>query len=333
MAENWGQTTANPYANREGVTNVPDPSQPTASTVSPAVSYTPGGVARAPGFYNPYNPHDTGYHNQQNAELNNGVGGKVSWWDYDKEAPIAGAVLNSEGYYGGGPGGGGGGGGISDFNPEGVPLYGQAKSNLLAQSEAEKAAGITSIRQALVQFGLIPATGFEDKWGALDATTKNLAQTNTDTGISTYARLLEGKNDSIKALLADLNAKGLRRSGAKGYQLRRRQLDFDRNFQDSLSALLGRIGGIYNTYTQNEYSRQQSLFNLLAQIYSQYYNPYANSGGGSSSPSTGGSSQTYYNSQAGASPYQPQSDGYYTGGALYATPAEHEDINPIFYFK
>jgi hypothetical protein len=66
-------------------------------------------------------------------------------------------------------------------------------------------------------------------------------------------------------------------------------------------------------------------------------------GGGDQGPpdlSGGGSAedviraQQYYASKAGPSPYMPVTpDGTYTGGALYATPQENRDINPIFYLK
>lgn len=331
----YGQTTVNPYLNREGVTNVPQPGSTTtgSTTVSPTVTYTPGGTPREPGFYNPYNPYDTGRHGEQNAEANGGVGNKVSWWDYDRGQPRAGAVLNSEGYYGDGPGGGGSpGGGGGSFDPRSNPYYSQWKSAQQAYLTGVESNARSGIKQALIAFGLIPEN-FEDKLGSLDDTTRSLIKTNTDTGISQYARLLEGRSDAIRSVIQSLQNKGLRRSGAKGYLLRRRQLEYDRNFQDALGQLLGYIGGQYQGLSSAQMQSKQAEASFLAQLFNTYYNPYA--GGGGSSPGGGSAapSTTYYNSAAGASPYQPQADGYYTGGALYATPAENKDINSIFYFK
>ncbi|GIV03985.1 MAG: hypothetical protein KatS3mg015_2815 [Fimbriimonadales bacterium] len=138
------------------------------------------------------------------------------------------------------------------------PHYNQLESLYRAQGAAEAAAMRSAIQQMLIGMGLVPQ-GFKDKFGALDKTTKALVEKNTATGISTYARLLEQKRQNIKNLINRLNARGLRRSGARGYGLRKIQLDADRSLSDVVSRLLGDIGGMYSQYTGNEYARQAAL--------------------------------------------------------------------------
>lgn len=79
---------------------------------TPAITYTPNGAPRAPGYYNPDNPYDTGYHGQQNVELNHGhSGNKLAGWDYQNARPINGSYqLDANGLYTGLSAGSGGGG-------------------------------------------------------------------------------------------------------------------------------------------------------------------------------------------------------------------------------
>lgn len=160
------------------------------------------------------------------------------------------------------PGGGSGGtvGGSAN------PYFQQTQSILNAQGSADAADTRAAIQQALVSFGLVPE-GFQDKMGALDDLTRDLIAKNTKSGISTHARLLEGRADHIRDLVNRLTSKGLRRSGARGYGLRRGQLDFDRIFQDALAQLQGHTGGLYKNYANNEYNRQLQLANALSNAF------------------------------------------------------------------
>ncbi len=174
------------------------------------------------------------------------------------------------------PGGDPGGGGMPDA------YYQQLQSQLMAQGAADKSQTRAAIQQALIGFGLVPE-GFKDKLGALDDTTRALIEKNTKTGISGYARMLEGKSDAQKALINRLSASGLRRSGAKGYKLRRGQLDWDRQYQDAIAALLSDVGGRYEGYAANEGARQSQL---LSALYSSGYSPQSSSPSPSTSPQT-----------------------------------------------
>lgn len=149
-----------------------------------------------------------------------------------------------------------------------------------------------SIRQMLIGMGLVPG-GFQDKFGALDDTTRELIKKNTDTGISTYARLNEQKSMGIKDLINRLNARGLRRSGARGYGLKRNQTAYDRNLNDVMSQLMQQVGSMYGNYSANEYARQAAL--IMAAM-----NSYSGGGGSSYTPGPSGGSS---NPGSGSTPY------------------------------
>lgn len=172
----------------------------------------------------------------------------------------------------GSPGGGGGGGGGGDLTAS--PYYQQYKSQIDAANAADLANTRSQLQQLLIQFGLVPE-GFQDKYGALDDTIRALIKKNTDTGISAYARLLESKEDARRAALQNLASRGLSRSGAKGYALRRGTLDFDRAFSDSLNQILGNANSLQSGYAGRQMERQNGLAGLLAQLAASF-----NFGGG-----------------------------------------------------
>lgn len=182
---------------------------------------------------------------------------------------------------GGGGGTGGGGGGMLTSSP----YYQQVLAATNSAAAADAAARRGAIQQALIGWGLVPE-GFQDKYGDVDDLTRQLAGKNTASGISTHARMLQARADAIRQFSRGLSARGLRRSGAKGYGLRRRQLQFDQNYADALQKLLGYTGGLYSQFAGNEYQRQLQLANALAYA-SQNLGDYGGGGGG------GGSSTPY----------------------------------------
>lgn len=168
-----------------------------------------------------------------------------------------------------GPGGGGsvGGGGGGDLTAS--PYYQQYQSQIQAAQAADLSSMKSQLQQLLIQFGLVPE-GFQDKYGALDDTIRQLIQKNTDTGVSQYARLLESKADAQRNAIQNLAARGLSRSGAKGYALRRGGLDFNRAQSDALSQVLGRANELQGGYASREMERQSGLAQLLAQLASTW---------------------------------------------------------------
>lgn len=218
----------------------------------------------------------------------------------------------------GGGGGGGGGGGNSN------PWYAQLESMYRAQGAAEAANLRSSIQQMLIGYGLVPE-GFQDKFGALDDATRALIQKNTDTGISTYARLQESRREGIKNLVTRLNSRGLRRSGARGHGLRKNQLGFDRNFADSLSQMMGQIGGMYGGYAQSEYARQAALMQAAMNYFTGSYGSTSGSGGSGWNTGNSLADSIYEGSYGtganwfaplggGAAPFAPYGPPYAGGG-------------------
>lgn len=177
---------------------------------------------------------------------------------------------------GSGPGGGGGGGGGGASGP--------LASFLKSQSAADLSSTKAAIQQALIAFGFVPEN-FNDPLGALDELTRGLMQKNTESGISGYARLLEGKKSGIKNLVNMLSATGMRRSGAKGFGLRQNQLGYDRNFADSLSELLGFTSSQYGGYANREAQRQMQI---LMGVGGGYGGGYGGGGGGGAGGGGGG---------------------------------------------
>jgi hypothetical protein len=172
--------------------------------------------------------------------------------------------------------GGGGGGGGNPF--AGNPYFQQYQSQLQAQQAADLAGTKSQLQQLLIGFGLIP-DGFQDQMGALDDTIKALIAKNTESGISQYARILQGKQDTQRESISGLGARGLLRSGAKGYKMRRNQLSFDQILADALSAVLGNASSLQSGYASRELQRQTDLSSWLAQLAQSYQPPRSSSPG------------------------------------------------------
>lgn len=184
---------------------------------------------------------------------------------FDPSKPNSDQFDEQTGTYSTGSGGGGGVGGYDGGSLLSNPYAQQALSQMQAESTADRSGVIADARRLLAQFGLIPQ-GFNDQLGILDDTTKKLIQANTDSGISQYARLLEGKQDETRGAISDLAARGLGRSGARGYKLRRGALNFDRNLSDAISAVLGNVEQGQSGYATRERGRQSSYAQFLAQL-------------------------------------------------------------------
>lgn len=148
------------------------------------------------------------------------------------------------------------------------PFYQQALAATNAAKLADAGSRKSAIQQMLIQFGLVPA-GFQDKYGDVDPTTRSLADQNTSSGISAYARLLQAHKDAQRDLSRRLSARGLRRSGTRGYGMRRNQLAYDQNFSDSVGKLLGFANNTYGTFANSEYQRQLGLSSALRDAVSQ----------------------------------------------------------------
>lgn len=235
-----------------------------------------------------YTPH--GVMQEGQVTIQNGVPGVMVKYDTPNGSSTEWTPLPAD--YQGGPidmnalsGGGGGAGGAGASGPS-DPYTRQMMSLIKAQGTSDLSSTKAAIQKALIQFGFKPGN-FNDQLGALDDTTKSLMAKNTESGISGYARLLDQKKDNMRSLVARLSSSGLRRSGAKGAQIKKGQLDWDRVFQDSLGQLMGNLGSMYSGYANNEYSRQMQLLQAMANASSQYAAPGGGGGGGGSGSGSG----------------------------------------------
>lgn len=159
---------------------------------------------------------------------------------------------------GGGPGGVYGGPGGSGILSS--PYYQQVAAAVAAAAAADAAGRKAGVQQALISFGEAPS-GFTDKYKDVDDLTRDLANKNTLSGISTKARLTQGRTDAINMFNRAQAARGARRSGNRGWGLRKRQLEFDQGYSDAVGKLLGYTGDLYSTFANNEYNRALQLAN------------------------------------------------------------------------
>jgi hypothetical protein len=214
---------------------------------------------------------------------------------------------------GGGDPNAGGGGGAGGFAGGAInsPFYQQALAATQAAAAADAASRKAAIQQMLIQFGEVP-TGFTDPYGDVDQTTRDLATKNTSSGISVAARLKQALADAQTQSSRRLAAKGLRRSGARGFNMRKNQLGFDQNYSDAVSKLLSGSQDVYKGFGQGEYNRSMGLASALQSAInsmSSFYRP--SSAPSYSAPSGGGGGGSYEAPSAPAytptSPYsQPQ---------------------------
>lgn len=203
-----------------------------------------------------------------------------------------------------GPGGGGGGGAPGGFSGAAInsPYYQQALAATQAAEAADASARKAAIQQMLIQFGLVPQ-GYKDPYGDVDQTTRDLATSNTASGISVAARLKQALADTQRDSSRQLAAKGLRRSGARGYQMRRSQLGYDQNYSDAVAKLLGGAQGIYSGFAQGQYGRNMGLAGALRDAINSLGSWYQPSGGG------GGSYTPQTQSYQAPSSFTPEESG------------------------
>lgn len=172
-------------------------------TTIPTVTYTPAGVAREPGFFNPSNPFDTGRHGEQNKEsLKGAPGEQASWWDYDLGKPKQGVLLNAAGFYGstGAPSGGQGvgsgmaGGGLYDYS--GDPVLQEALLDFAREEQAARSRLLEGKRRTLLQLGSRSVA--ERILGASDPTLAGIVE--GPQGTSDFSRILKAYNDMLRGV-------------------------------------------------------------------------------------------------------------------------------------
>lgn len=234
-------------------------------------------------------------------------------------AGLPAANNNGPGGPGVGSGIGAGGGNALYSSAVNSPWYQQALAATRALDAAAAASRKSGVQQALIQFGLVPE-GFNDQYGDVDATTRSLAEANTASGISLYSRLKQALADAQRDSSRRLAARGLRRSGARGYQMRRNQLGYDQSYSDAVSKLLSGVSSLYSNYANSTYQSQMNLAQALANAIgnmSSWASPSASSWSAapsSSSSSSSGGGATYGTPSTYYGPAPGTPGGGYTSG-------------------
>ena len=270
----------------------------------PATTYTPNGIQRQPGYYNPYNPYDTGRSGEANSELNGGQNATLQGWNYDLGSPYSNTPLGDNGLYNseaGGPGGGGG-GALGGFGPE----YDQLMADLKAQSVSDKASRDAAIKRSFINFGLgnfdlskaAATTGVGDLASVLDPQTLELAKNNK---FSIQARLDQALKDQQGQTRVALRQRGGVRSGESGYLAQKSQTAYDTDVYDSSQKLLDYLSGAQAGFAQAERERQMQAWQAALAAAARGGGYYGGGGGG------GGSAPA---------PAAPSTQGYWSDNQL-----------------
>jgi hypothetical protein len=168
----------------------------------------------------------------------------------------------------------GGGGGLAPALPatpdyaaliSGDPYYAQAKLDFGAQgvSDASQRAALT--QRGLTQFGQVPdfngLAGLNQEWLNTDVTpeARQLAQRNTDAGLSIVARQDKMFKDQLRQIKNSLAARGALRSGESGFQLQEAQLGRDQARFDTTAELVEFLSGLQAGFAERQRVARQQL--------------------------------------------------------------------------
>jgi hypothetical protein len=145
------------------------------------------------------------------------------------------------------------------------PLYQQLQKDLGAQGIQDAAARAAQTQRALVLFGQVPQfdglSGVNPDWLNQDVNdqTRQLAEQNTQAGLSLAARQSKAFNDQVRQIRNSLAARGALRSGEAGHQFQEAQHGFDQAKFDATQELIDFISGLQAGFAQSERGRQGQL--------------------------------------------------------------------------
>jgi hypothetical protein len=269
-----------------GLNPTPTP-PPKPAPSQPKVTYTPDGAARAPGYVNPSNPYDTGYHGQQNAEKGGGAS-KLPGWDYDNARPFNSSGVDANGMYTGLGGGGGGGGGTYSTAIPGASQYTQAA--LMAKRAYDTAvANITQKRQ-----GTLTQYGYKGNVGANGQLTDFAVDPFNPYG--QFQQMRRGNAMASQDLLSADQERGIGSGGGLAAQDQNNiRYGFGLADQAMGQGLMGDLSGYQSDLTGAAYTRDAALYEAelaaaQAAIDAGQFNPADYGGGGDSSGDTPGAS-------------------------------------------
>lgn len=169
--------------------------------------------------------------------------------------------------------------GVGAYTPDWAGLIGgdpgllQTQADLSAGSIADASQRDALIQRAITQFGKVPdlaslakqlGLSLADVQKTLGSGIGQLAQENTDAGLSTEARLGQANTDAIRQIKNSLNARGLLNSGETGFQLDRQNTGYRQAESDATNKLLDYLA----QYQQGYLAAQQTRSGQLAGAYS-----------------------------------------------------------------
>lgn len=294
-------------------------SQPTAAspqpTVAPAVTYTPNGIPRQPGYYDPNNPYDTGRAGERNAELNGGRKNTVAGWDYEKGAPSGQYQIDSNGIYQipGLTAGGGGGGGGGDAGIPGAAVLAQMGAQGLAEYKKAVARYNQQRLNTMTQYGYTgdvnPDTGVVANMRVDPHNPYGTYQTMRYNNAVNYAQIRD------QAFDRGLGGRGL---GAQGIEHARFQ------WGSADAAMAQALQQTLTGFDQGQQDAHQTYQNLLWQIELErireaaqqaQFPPYSGGGGGGGGGAAGPDMPPLapgYTLPFGGDPSIKTGGGYYT---------------------
>lgn len=138
------------------------------------------------------------------------------------------------------------------------PLLKQTLAGLNASGVQNQAALLAAQQRALIQYGNVPAGLTAPGLGAVDQTTRDLAQQNTAAGLSTYAKLGQAHTLADQASVASEAARGLLHSGAYGQHAAENLLNYNQGQDTATQQLLDYLNGIYSGYLGQQQTLQGS---------------------------------------------------------------------------
>ena len=163
-------------------------------------------------------------------------------------------------------------GGFGSAGQAGVPDYkalineqlGPFRMELGAQGVADRAGLTSATQRALILSGAIPDfqggappgldTALLDE--AVTPQTRQLAQQNTEAGLSIKARQDKAFKDQVRQIKNALASRGALRSGETGYQLQEAQLGRDQASFDTVTELTEFLAGLQAGFAEKERARK-----------------------------------------------------------------------------
>lgn len=147
------------------------------------------------------------------------------------------------------------------------PIFTQTQGNIAADRSNFDSTRRAAIQNAVGILGFVPE-GFKDSYGDIDDATRALAEKNTQAGTSTYARLRDAYQKSVRDSMRQNAARGILRSGDTGYQLGQRELESRQALSDTVGKFLEYLQtGVYGPYAQALANLNQQERDALMKVY------------------------------------------------------------------